>query len=85
MTEPAKDTCKEGKEYSWKSIKGCDGNATIGGLPFQRVKQFVAGYKYKSNGKIAKCQIKGCYEKGQWLTNHKSKTILLCFKHGEDI
>jgi hypothetical protein len=79
------DNYKEGQEYNWKELKQkTTGKANLGGLPFRRVKQFTAGYTYKSNGKTAKCQVKGCYEKGLWLTEHKGKTILLCFNHGEE-
>jgi hypothetical protein len=76
---------KEGEEYLWNELnRKTTGKDTLGGLPFRRVKQFTTGYCYKSNKEEAKCQIKGCYEKGSWLTEHKGKTILLCFKHGED-
>lgn len=75
---------KEGNEYTWKEVKGNIEGKSFSGIPLAKVKQFYPGATYKSNGKDALCQIKGCYEKGMWLVNHKKKSILLCFNHGED-
>ena len=84
MTAKEKDTYKEGAEYSLKEVSGKIGGKTFQGIPLQKVKQFVSGYTYKSNKKFAKCQIKDCYDVGNWIVNHKGKGIILCFKHGED-
>lgn len=83
--EKEKDKYKEGEEYLLEDIKGNIGGKSFQGVPLQRVKQFTVPLAYSSNRKIAKCQIKGCYETGSWLVGYKGKTILLCFSHGEEV
>ena len=48
-----------------------------------RVKVF-GSWRYRQNGSVALCQVKGCEKEAKWSVGWKNKQVILCFDHGED-